>query len=392
MNISLILFILIIFIFLTFIKSQISYETLSKNLILYINCNRGIKDEGIFNIPIYSSGVEYQKDFKNIELNSCFFNSTKESLILSDLNIFSELKNFFLSFYFKAYEINNTTELPIISLLSLENELDYDVISFFNTSIYFYFSLENYTVLNISDFSIDKWYYIGIKLIDKTVNFYINGESRINITLDYSYNIKSKTFDFMFIGANLIKDSYFYGNIDEISIMNLSEFSISDEQINAFYHKNVYCDEGGYYYNLSLKSCEPCCDRHCINCVEGSYCLVCHDKFYLNDKMDTCICQKENCIQCDDNGVCVECVSGFSLNEDSICVLNNCDEFPFCSSCSLDRCITCINKYKLNKNGDCKLPYKTITSLIICYIILVIFVWIVVFVFAKPKFFKIINK
>lgn len=391
MNISIILFVLIIFIFLTFINSQISYDTISKNKILYINCNRGIKDEGILNIPIFSSNIDYKKDFKNIDLNSCFFNSSLNSYISSNLNIFSELQNFYLSFYIKLYEINTTTELPIITLLSLENQFGYDVISFYNASIYFYYSLDNYTVLNISDFSIEKWYYIGIKLTNKNVNFYINGESRINITIDYSYNVESKAFDYMFIGGNPIKESYFYGNIDEISIMNLTELSISSDKIYALYYKSVFCDEG-YYYNISLKSCVPCCDKHCINCDDGSYCLVCHEKFFLNDKMDICICQKENCNQCDDNGVCIECASGFSLNEESNCVLNNCNEFPFCSSCSLDKCITCINKYKLNKNGDCKLPYKTITSLIICYIILVIFVWIVVFVFAKPKFFKIINK
>jgi len=390
MNISIILFILIIFIFLSFINSQITYETLTKNVILYINCNRGLKDEGLYQIPIFSSNIEYKTDFKNVELNSCFFNSSLYSFIGSDLSIFSHISNFFLSFYIKLYEINPTSELPIISLISLSNFIGYDIVTIVNTSIYFYYYIDKYTILNISDFSLDNWYYICIKINGKNISFYINGESRINITLNNTFNLDTKSLNYFFIGGNPLKDTYFYGIIDDIRIMNLTELSISDDQIYAFYYKG-FCNEG-YYYNISLKSCQPCCDRHCINCDVGSYCLVCHEKFFLNDNMDICICQKENCNQCDDEGVCIECIPGFSLNDELNCVLNNCDEFPFCSICSLDKCITCMNKYKLYSNGECKLPSKAITSLIICYIILVIIVWIFIFVFAKPKFFKTINK
>ena len=390
MNISIFLFIFIILLLLSLIKSQITYETLTKNMILYISCNWNVKDDGIFSIPVYSSNIDYENDFKNIELNSCFFTSAYKSFISANVTFFKNISDFYISFYIKPSEINTIEEFPLLTLISLTLNVDYDVVTLFNKSILYYYNLDEYSILPIDDFSLDNWYYISIKVVENNVNFYINGELKINVTLDNNINFDTISFNYLFIGGNPLKDLYYNGNIDEIRIVNLSDFKISDEQIYIYYHKN-FCDEG-YYYNVSLNSCQPCYDRHCINCFDSLYCYVCHDNFYLNDNMTTCICQKENCNQCDDEGVCIECIPGFSLNEKLNCILNNCDEFSFCSTCSLDKCITCMNNYKLNKNGDCKLPSKTITSLIICYIIVVIIVWIGVFVFAKPKFFKTINK
>ena len=390
MNISIFLFILLILIFLSFINSQISFESITKNVVFYLSCNRNLKDEGIYNIPIFSSNIEYHNDFKDEEYNSCYFNSSMNSFISSSTNIFQNISNFFLSFYFKVHVINTTTEIPLITVISLSTTINYDIITVFNKSLYFHYNLGEYAILNIDDFSAEKWYYICIKLIGGKVSVYLNGEPKLNIQLDNTIDLNTTSFNYIFIGGNPVKEVYYSGEMDEIRIMNLTDFTISDEQIYAYYYKG-FCDEG-YYYNVSLKSCEACCDSHCINCDVGSYCLVCRDNFYLNDNMNMCICQKENCERCDDEGVCIECNKGFSLNEKLNCVLNDCNEFAFCTSCSLDECITCMNNYKLNKNGECSLPSKTITSLIICYIICVIIVWIFVFVLAKPKFFKTINK
>ena len=390
MNISIFLFVLIILIFLSFINSQITFESITKNVLFYLSCNRNLKDEGIYNIPIFSSSIDYQNDYKEYESNSCFFSSELNSFISSNISIFNNISDFFLSFYMKANFTNTTTEIPLITVISLSTFNDFDFITLFNKSIYFHYKIDKYAVLNIDDFSTEKWYYISIKLIGRKVSVYLNGESKLNIQLDNESELSFNSFDHIFIGGNPLKGVYYDGCMDEIRIMNLTDFIISDEQIYAYYYKG-FCDEG-YYYNVSLKSCEPCCDSHCINCDVGSYCLVCRDNFYLNDNMNTCICQKENCEKCDDEGICIECNKGFSLDKKLNCVLNDCNEFPFCTSCSLEECITCMNNYELNKNGECILPSKTITSLIVCYIICVIIVWIIVFVLAKPKFFKTINK
>ena len=83
----------------------------------------------------------------------------------------------------------------------------------------------------IYDFSLDNWYYISIKVVENNVNFYINGELKINVTLDNNINFDTISFNYLFIGGNPLKDLYYNGNIDEIRIVNLSDFKISDEQI-----------------------------------------------------------------------------------------------------------------------------------------------------------------
>ena len=388
MNFS--LYLIIFIILLSSTKTQITYETLIKNVVLFIDCGRGIIDTSVNQIPVFSSNIDYKEDIQGNELNACFLNSTMNSYIVADITTFTNISNFFLSFFLKPYEIDETNEIPLISLISLTNSIFFDIVTLFNDTIHFYFALDGVASLKINDFSTEKWYYICIKVSDRNITFYLNGESKINLTLHEIVNLDTKAFKYFFIGGNPLLEKFYYCFIDDIRIMNLTEIQMTDDQIYAFY-KKLFCNEG-YYYNISLESCKPCVDKYCINCDDGSYCLVCNNNFYLNDNMNMCLCQKENCKQCDDLGICVECIDGFSLNENLNCVLNNCDNFPFCSTCSKDKCIVCINKYKLNKNGKCILPSKAITFLIISYIIFVVIVWIGVFAFAKSKFFNIINK
>ncbi len=100
---------------LSFIKSQITYETLTKNMILYISCNRNVKDDGIFSIPVYSSNIDYENDFKNIELNSCYFNSNFKSFISANVTFFKNISDFCLSFYIKPSEMNQIEEFPLLT-------------------------------------------------------------------------------------------------------------------------------------------------------------------------------------------------------------------------------------------------------------------------------------
>ena len=184
MNISIFLFALIILIFLSFINSQITFESITKNVLFYLSCNRNLKDEGIYNIPIFSSSIDYQNDYKEYEYNSCFFSSELNSFISSNINIFNNISDFFLSFYMKANFTNTTTEIPLITVISLSTVIDFDIITLFNKSIYFHYKIDKYAVLNIDDFSTEKWYYISIKLIGRKVSVYLNGESKLNIQLD----------------------------------------------------------------------------------------------------------------------------------------------------------------------------------------------------------------
>ncbi len=234
MNCSIFLFILTILLLLSFTKSQITYETITKNMILYVSCNRNVKDDGIFNIPIYSSNVDYQTDFKNKELNSCFFEPAYKSFISANITIFKNISDFYLSFYIKPFEINTIEEFPLITLVSLTNNIDYNIVTLFNKSILYYYNLDKYSILPIDNFSTNNWYYISIKVVENKVNFYINGELKINITLDYSINFDTLSFNFLFIGGNPLRDLYYNGNIDEIRIVNLTDFKISDEQIYIY--------------------------------------------------------------------------------------------------------------------------------------------------------------
>ena len=118
--------------------------------------------------------------------------------------------------------------------MSLTLNVDYDVVTLFNKSILYYYNLDEYSILPIDDFSLDNWYYISIKVVENNVNFYINGELKINVTLDNNINFDTISFNYLFIGGNPLKDLYYNGNIDEIRIVNLSDFKITDEQIYIY--------------------------------------------------------------------------------------------------------------------------------------------------------------
>ena len=144
------------------------------------------------------------------------------------------------------------------------------------------------------------------------------------------------------------------------------------------------CQKGFY---LLLFQCKPC-PSGCNECSSSKICTSCNEGYYLSESScNKCAVQ---CKICQDNGnKCTKCFDGYFLNNyqckecDSSCKTCNASAYH-CSSCnekyylssnntclechstcklcfSIDKCLSCINKYFLydNKCYECNLNCKT---------------------------------
>ena len=392
---------------------NLTYSTFpftEKTLSLNINCNQGMYDNGYLKKIIISNSVLFTTDVFNISNGACFFNPEKNNSLYTTTLNFPLLNETIITFFIKPSEFETEDdrykERPIISLINENNY--YDLITMTKNSHLTINAFKKIILTEEEEYELDEdfikgnndyifdhelyedlttWTFILVSFINNTIKVYINGKE-LNNSQSYLNIINISLYEDLYIGGNPITGNYYSGLLDEINFYNMKNYFLNatDERISNLYNSSI-CKQGEYF-NSTIEKCINCSIENCIHCYSDNYCIECASGFLFNKSDNECECQKDNCNECNSEGECISCFDGYHINERKNCEKNDCSNLDHCINCYTEEiCYQCNGKYEL-KNGKCKPFQKAIISVIVCYCIAVIVVWIIVIVVLRPRLMK----
>lgn len=353
------------------------------NLKFYLNCNKSIADKSNNEVIILSNMVSYEADKKGVLNSACHFSSILNNYLLVSTSTFPTLPSMLLSFWLKPSTILLTEE-ALFHFSSTTNSNFFLLISLISNEIDVKVSSESIIKYSSSLIQAQTWVFLSFIFIDSRITLYINGNRIVSSEQTTLPSLSS--LPNLYIGTKIVGDaptSLFSGEIDEISIYDISTIDPSDDSLVLLY--NYYKCEPDYQIEVN-NICSQCSEifSYCSSCYNSTVCDTCQNGFYINSSSLTCECSKDFCDKCDEMGNCVTCNEGYKFNEKGNCEPYNCNKFDYCMKCNDEVCIECINDYEVSK-GKCILPSKAITGVVIVYLIVIAIIWIFIVVIIRPK-------
>ena len=353
------------------------------SLKFYLNCNKSIVDKSNNEVIILSNMVSFESDRKGVLNSACHFSSTLNNYLLTSSNSFPTLPSMLLSFWLKPSTIISTEEALFYFSSATNSNVDL-LISLISNEIDITISSNSIIKYSSSLIQAQTWVFLSFIFTNSKITLYINGNRIVSSELTTLPSLSS--LPNLYIGAKIsiggVPTALFSGEIDEISIYDISTIDPSDDNLLLLF--NYYKCDPEYQIEVN-NTCSHCSEifNNCSFCYNTTVCDTCQSGFYLNTSSLTCECSKDFCNQCDDMGNCITCKRGYKFNEKGNCEPYNCIKFDYCTKCNDEICIECISDYEVSK-GKCILPSKAITGVVIVYLLVVAIIWIFIAVIIRP--------
>lgn len=348
-----------------------AYDSFNKELVFYIDCNKGILDKSSLNTFIISYGVTLAKN-NNDEDNMACSLEMPNTYLKATVNYLVDLQ-ITITFWFKLTLMTTT-----VTLFSLNNNAKGFSLKYDNSvkQLQLLDKFQDKQVLKQSLNNYD-WNRITLSISNSKVVFALNNIETekictlLPITSDYILYIGTENGNSNTVAMN--------GYIDNFKIYKMF-FDYQSLELTQLITEN-YCEDNEAFVHGKCYKCSSL--LNCYSCYNSTHCAVCNQGFSLTNYTN-CTCQKELCLECNDDGSCNKCDEGYKINELKKCVLNDCTHLDFCVKCIDDVCSLCIRNY-LIKGGKCELPSLAITGVVITFLIVVVIIWVIILVLVRPK-------